>query len=63
MIIKYSKDYLLKQTMRESDRIMLKDFDSVTYPSTYYETWKEADVTLEQLQEYVNKGYAIKINC
>ena len=34
-----------------------------TYKSDYNSTWEEEDVTLEQLQEYINKGYAIKINC
>ena len=29
----------------------------------YSSQWKEEDVTLDQLQEYVDKGYAIKINC
>ena len=63
MKIKYSSDYLWKQLMYESDRKLFKDFGSLTFPSDYNGTWKEKEVTLEELQEYINKGYAIKINC
>lgn len=31
--------------------------------SDYSGTWETADVTSEQLQEYIEKGYAIRINC
>lgn len=48
MKIKVAKEYLL---------------DQMIYKSDYSSQWKEEDVTLEQLQEYVDKGYAIKINC
>jgi len=63
MKIKYSTDYSWKQVMYESDRKLIRDYHSLTTPSDYNGNWKEEDVTLEQLQEYVNKGYAIKINC
>jgi len=63
MKIKYSEDNSLKQVIYESDRKRLRDGDSITIPSDYSNTWIEEDVTLEQLQKYVNKGYAIKINC
>lgn len=29
----------------------------------YSSTWDEEDVTIEQLQDYIKKGHAIKINC
>lgn len=63
MKIKYSEDNSWKQAIYESDRKRLRDGDSITIPSDYSSTWIEEDVTLEQLQKYVNKGYAIKINC
>ena len=34
-----------------------------TYKSDYSSTWDEEYVTIEQLQDYIKKGYAIKINC
>ena len=63
MKIKYSEDNSWKQVIYESDRKRLRNGDSITIPSDYSNTWIEEDVTLEQLQKYVNKGYAIKINC
>jgi hypothetical protein len=63
MIIKFSKDYCWVKTTYDSDAKMLREYESVTCPTEYSATWEEADVTLEQLQEYANKGYAIKINC
>lgn len=33
-----------------------------TCPSDYSTHFVDEDVTVEQLQEYVSKGYAIKIN-
>lgn len=63
MIIKYSKNYSFLRWQYESD---LRHYDSdinVTFACDYSGTWEEEDVTLEQLQEYVSKGYAIKINC
>lgn len=62
MKIKYSKDYSWRQMMYKSDMSMIKDC-SLTLPSDYEGNWTEEDVTLEQLQEYVKKGYSIKINC
>ena len=63
MKIKYSEDNSWKQVIYESDRKRLRDGDSITIPSDYSNTWIEEDVTLEQLQKYIKKGYAIKINC
>ena len=64
MTIKFSKDYYWTKMTYESDKNILIDMgDGLTLLSDYSGTWEVADVTLEQLQEYVNKGYAIKINC
>lgn len=65
MKIKFSKDYSLMRATYESDinRSGVRRCESVTFFSDYGGTWEEADVTLEQLKEYVERGYAIKINC
>ncbi len=63
MKIKFSKDYSWVKTMYEYDRRRLRDDDDLTTPSGYPATWEDADVTQEQLEEYVSKGYAIRINC
>ena len=63
MKIKFSKNYSWMQSIREYDAKMLRLCDSITLFSNYNGTWEEADVTIEQLKEYVERGYAIKINC
>jgi len=63
MKIKFSKDYSWMQSTYEYDAKMSRDGESVTFLSDYCGTWEEGDVTLEQLKEYVERGYAIKINC
>ncbi len=63
MKIRYSKDYSFLQSMYKSDIQMLRRGREITMPSDYDGTWEEADVTMEELQEYVKQGYAIKINC
>ena len=67
MKIKVAKEYLLDQMIYVSDLEFRREQDvwnpQKTYKSDYSSQWKEEDVTLEQLQEYVDKGYAIKINC
>lgn len=63
MKIKFSKDYSWMQSTYESDIRRLSMHESLTPFSDYGGTWEEADVTLEQLKEYVERGYAIKINC
>ena len=63
MKIKFSKDYSWMQSTCEYDAKVLRICESVTLLSDYDGTWEEADVTLEQLKEYVERGYAIKINC
>lgn len=63
MKIKFSKDYSWMKMMQESDIRCLRKGINLTTPSEYRVTWEVADVTQEQLEEYVNKGYAIRINC
>lgn len=63
MKIKFSKDYSWMQSAFESDRRRLRRYESVTVFPDYSGTWEEADVTLEQLKEYAERGYAIRINC
>ena len=68
MKIKVAKEYLLDQMIYDSDLKFHREFQDgwnpqKTYKSDYSSQWKIEDVTLEQLQEYVDKGYAIKINC
>ena len=67
MKIKVAKDYLLDQMIYESDSMTYRAFGGIfcprTFKSDYSTNWIEEDVTLEKLQEYVDKGYAIRINC
>ena len=63
MKIKFSKNYSWMQSTYEYDARMLAGGESVTIFPDYCGTWEEADATLEQLKEYVERGYAIKINC
>ena len=63
MKIKFSKDYSWMKAVHDSDARQLRGYNNFTCLTDYSGTWEEADVTLEQLQEYVNEGYAIKINC
>ena len=63
MKIKFSKDYSWMKIMQETDIRSSREGANITTPSEYRVTWEDADVTQEQLEEYVNKGYAIRINC
>lgn len=63
MKIKFSKDYSWMEMMRESDTRRLRRDADLTMMSEYSATWEDADVSQEQLEEYANKGYAIRINC
>lgn len=67
MKIKISKDYAFDQLMYESDRRFYREHDCwephKTYKSDYNSNWIEEDVNIDKLMEYINKGYAIKINC
>ena len=65
MKIKVAKEYWFDQMMYESDcKSYCNDGHFArTFRSDYSSQWKEEDVTIEQLQNYIKKGYAIKINC
>ena len=73
MKIKISKNYYLCYDLYKTDMERIRQHESFTYSTSYYPTftystsysptWETVDVTLEQLQEYVNKGYPIMINC
>lgn len=65
MKIKVAKNYILDQMIYESDIRAYRDegYFARTFKSDYSSQWKEEDVTIEQLQDYIKKGYAIKINC
>lgn len=68
MKIKVAKDYILDQIIYQTDRISYREqmfslYPEKTYKSDYSSTWEEEDVTIEQLQDYIKEGYAIKINC
>ena len=63
MKIKFSEDYSWMKMMQEFDISRLRRSIDLTTPSEYSVTWEDVDVTYEQLEEYVNKGYAIRINC
>ena len=62
MKIKFSKDYSWLKATYDSDRKRFRDGEELTFFSDYSGHWETADVTLEELQEYVKAGYAIKIN-
>ena len=49
--------------MYESDFNSIRSGQYFTMPGDYEPEWETIEVTLEQLQDYINKGYAIKINC
>ena len=65
MKIKVAKDYDFDKMIYESDRQAYRDFGpyAKTFKSDYSSKWEVEDVTIEQLQSYIDKGYAIKINC
>lgn len=65
MKIKVAKNYGFDQMIYESDRRAYHDEGHFarTFRSDYSSKWEVEDVTIEQLQSYIDKGYAIKINC
>lgn len=63
MTIRVSKDYILKMVMYESDVSRIRRGKHFTMPGGYEPEWETIEVTVEQLQDYISKGYAIKINC
>lgn len=65
MKIKVAKNYSFDQMIYESDRQAYRDIGPYarTFKSDYSSKWEVEDVTIEQLESYIKKGYAIKINC
>jgi hypothetical protein len=64
MKIKVSEDYSWKQMMYESDMSDARRSVKKTYSNDYTPTFKSVEVSsFEEIEEYVSKGYAIKINC
>ena len=61
--IKVSQDYGWKTMMQDSDIRRIRDRERFTTPSDYIPTWKDIEVTEEELLDYVKNGYSIKINC
>ena len=64
MILKVSKDYYFKQLCYEIDCYDYRRNTDKTYGSDYSATWEDVEISsFEELQELVNKQYAIRINC
>ena len=64
MTIRISEDYSWKQMMYESDMKNARIGLGMTYFNDYTPTFKSVEVSsFEEIEEYVSKGYAIKINC
>lgn len=65
MKIKVAKNYNFDQMIYESDRQAYWNDDpyAKTFKSDYSSKWEVEDVTIEQLESYIDKGYVIKINC
>ena len=63
MKIKIAKNYWFDNALYESDRHACWNHENKTYKSDYSSKWEVEDVTIEQLQNYIKQGYAIKINC
>lgn len=63
MTIKVNKDQFLDDLELEYIRQCNRTGESLTtrYPNMY--NFVTEEVTAEQLLEYINKGYGIKINC
>lgn len=62
MKITYSENYNLNLWRHNQDALMLRYGNDVTY-APFSSFWIEKDVSLDELQDLVTKGYAIKINC
>ena len=62
MTIQVSKDYLWKTMIWESDISRIRRGQHFTASSDYEPTFETVEVTKEELFDYIDKGYAIKIN-
>ena len=63
MTIQVSKDYSWKTLMHESDISRIRHHEHFTVGSNYDPIFETIEVTKEELFDYIDKGYAIKINC
>jgi len=68
MKIKVCKSKWLTDVIYKADREFHNNNDDYWYPqktylSDYSPHFEDEDVTIDQLHEYISKGYAIKINC
>lgn len=64
MTIKVSEDFQWKQMMYDLDVYDARKGIGKSYPIDYKPTFKSVEVSsFEEIEEYVSKGYAIKINC
>ena len=67
--ISVAKDKPLMDTVRDIDTKFTRDWSSwcslrgKTYLSDYSPKWEKEEVDLQTLNEYIDRGYAIKINC
>ena len=62
MKIKVNKNQFLDDWDVDYSNKCYRSGTSLTESANIY-NFVEEDVTIEQLQEYINKGYGIKINC
>jgi len=63
MKVKVCEEYALDQMIYDIDRKSARDYMPHTYKSDYSSKFVERDVTLEELEQLIKKGAAIKINC
>ena len=63
MKIRVCKTYTLDQMIWEHDSRCARQYSDITYKSDYNSVFETEDVDEMTLLDYINKGYAIKINC
>ena len=63
MTIQVSKDYSLKEMWYKFDSSRYRRGEIFTASSDYKPVFETIEVTEQELIDYINKGYAIKINC
>lgn len=66
MKVRVCKNYSLDEALYKSDLYRsrhLPPYMSMTTRTDYSTNFETMDITEEELLEFINKGYAIKINC
>lgn len=63
MKIKVNKNQFLDNYEIEYQKVMNRDWNRIDLTSAPLHDFDTEDATVEQLLEYINKGYGIKINC